>query len=109
MDLEQPVCLGGMKTYSVYVNDLRDGQHIDTPGFRIVEQAIPLLRLNATHASDVLLIEPGGLDGRPHAVGGGWIPVGSGVTFYVARSRTDADADATMCNFLCADVSVRAR
>ena len=78
-----------------------------TTGSRSVEQAIPLLRLQARQAADLLLMEPDGLEGRPHAVGGGWSPAGSGVTFYIARNDT-TDGSGRMCKFLCANVSVRA-
>ena len=102
----------------MYVNDLRVQNGCPpTTGYRIVEQALPLLRLRLhadAHAHqqasvlDVLLMEPeDGLEGRPHAVGGGWSPAGSGVTFYVARNNT-ADGSGRMCKFLCADVSARA-
>ena len=110
MDLLAPLNmrLNGWETRSVYVNDLRVQNGCPpTTGYRIVEQALPVLRLNAQQAAAVLLMEPDGMDGRPHAVGGGWSPAGSGVTFYVARNDT-TDPSGRMCKFLCADVSVRA-
>lgn len=109
MDLQQPLCLRGWTTLSVYINDLRiQNGRPPTTGYRIVEQALPHLRQHAQHAADVLLVEPNGMEGRPHSVGGGWSPAGSGVTFYIARNNT-TDGTGRMCKFLCADVSVRAQ
>ncbi len=114
MDLQQSLPLHGWETRSVYINDLRiQNGRPPTTGYRIVEQAILLLRLQAQQAAEVLLMEPDGLNGRPHAVGGGWSPAGSGVTFYVARNISNirnntTDGSGRMWKFLCADVSVRA-
>ena len=104
MELEQPLRLRGWATQSVYINDLRlENGRPPTTGYRIVERALPHLREQAQQAAEVLLVEPDGMEGRPHAVGGGWSPAGSGVTFYIARN------DTTDGKFLCADVSVRAQ
>jgi hypothetical protein len=108
MELDQAVCMRGWETRSVYINDLRlQNGRVPGTAYRIVEHALTLLRANAQLAADVLLMEPEGLEGRMHAVGGGWIPSGSGVTFYIARNST-TDESGKMRMFLCADVSVRA-
>ena len=108
MDLQQSLRLSEWTTQSVYINDLRlQNGCPPTTAYRIVEQAIPQLRQQARKASEVLLMEPDGMERRPHAVGGGWCPAGSGVTFYIARNNT-TDGSGRMCKFLCADVSVRA-
>jgi hypothetical protein len=121
MDLDRPLVIGAWQTRSVYVNDLRvQNGRPPTTGYSIVERAIPGLRL-ALHAPDggltsapdggrnsasaLLLMEPEGLEGRPHAVGGGWTPQGSGVMFYIARNNT-TDGTGRWCKYLCADVGV---
>lgn len=109
MDLAESVRLHGWVTWSVYINDLRlqNGRPPLAEAYEVVEHATRLLRQNAQQAAHLLLIEPEGLDGRPHAVGGGWSPAGSGVTFYIARNNT-TDGTGRMCKFLCADISIRA-
>ncbi len=109
MDLQEPLRLHGWTTRSVYITDMRlQNGTPPTTGYRIVEQAIPLLRLQARQAADLLLMEPDGLEGRPHAVGGGWSPMGSGVTFYIARNDT-TDGSWRMRKFLCANVTAKWR
>jgi len=104
MKLQQTVRLHEWETTFVYINDLRlQNGCSPTMGYQIVEQALPLLHQQAQLAADVILMDPDGMDGRPHVVGGGWSPYGSGVTFYIARN----DSSGVMCKFLCADVSVR--
>ena len=124
MDLDLPLVIGicGWQTRSVYVNDLRvQNGRPPTTGYRVVERAIPGLRSalqmqmqiqmqmqpdgGRNSAAALLLMEPEGLEGRPHTVGGGWTPQGSGVMFYIARNNT-TDGTGRWCKYLCADVGV---
>lgn len=59
-------------------------------------------------ATERLLMARGGLEGRPHATGGGWAAPG-GITFYVARclgggGLSTGGYGSAWCEFLCADV-----
>ena len=98
-DINQSLTLRDWTTKSVYINDMRlpNGKP-PTDGFDIVDRALVLLRGHARAAAEVLLMSPNGLDGRPHATGGGWIAPGCRVTFYVARCPTNS------YKFLCANV-----
>lgn len=102
--------IGNWKPITVFVNDLRvSAASAASPTDRecasadaCVSRAVQALRSGLRDAELVLVMAPGGLEGRPHTVGGGWVAPGCGVTFYVARNPC------TGCMFLCADVGVRA-
>ena len=94
---------------SVFVNDLRtDGTCCSSDSYDIVARAWTALASASANVMGLLVMDPGGLVGRPHAVGGGWVAPGTGVTFYFARDASNS-TDGVWRRYLCADINVRGR
>ncbi len=109
MDLTPPLLnIAGWEPTTVYINDLRQGIN---NGRELVKRAVTSLhrcsKTTIAEATSLLIMEPDGLDGRSHAVGGGYTAPGLGITFYIARNKV-TDGTGRWCKYLCADVSVRA-
>ena len=107
--LDHAVDIGASTCFqAVYVNPRRsrNGPPPSAGACAAIERALEALRAAGSDAADRLIMShEGGLEGRPHAVGGGWAAPG-GVTFYVARCLCAAE-ELGCCScwreFLCAD------
>ena len=113
-DVVPPATFGHATFGRCYVNPRRrlSGAPPSDRARNAVLHALDAIRSSAAATERLLMARAGqGLEGRPHATGGGWAATG-GITFYVARCfgssedghGHDDGGSSAWREFLCADV-----